>query len=406
VDPPQYQGGSLKIVFNAVSAKLGGAVTYLTNVLRCLPPPKSGYEFDVFLPPEVAKIQLGLLPNVRLHPTSAGHEAWWKRVWWEQVTLRRWLIRQKASFLFSTANFGMFRCPVRQLLLVRIPQYFSRIYLDTLLPEHSFTTRVAFKLRRWLCCQSVRAADIVMTPTQAMLDDLRQFVKVDPRKALVNHYGVASEDSPPHSIQGTLPASFPPAQRVVRLIYVSLYSEHKNLRTLLKAMPFLNRDGTVKFLLRTTVDPAWAGAAWTLTHKDDLALARQPDVSPWVEFLGPLQLGQLEELYRQSDVFVFPSVCESFGHPMVEAMVHGLPIAAADTPVNRELCGEAALYFMPLDPEDLAEKVVALDRNRALREETRRTGRQRAAEHFRWQDHVARLLRVVESPASCELRSA
>ncbi len=56
----------MKIVVNAASAKMGGAVTYLITVLRSLPPPESGYEFDVFLPPETAEKIEGLPPNVRL----------------------------------------------------------------------------------------------------------------------------------------------------------------------------------------------------------------------------------------------------------------------------------------------------------------------------------------------------
>jgi glycosyltransferase involved in cell wall biosynthesis len=379
----------MKFVVSAVAAKVGGVATYLTNFLRCLPPPESGDEFVVFLCPELAKRQAGLSSNVRLAAVALSHAKWWRRLWWDQVTLRRFLKKEGADALFSSANFGMFRCPVRQILLVRMPLYFSTVYLDTFLPNHSFKTKLAFKFRRWLCCQSVRAADVVMTPTQAMLDDLRQFVEVNPQKAVVNHYGVAVPHQPPSRTKELLSGAKP---EVVRMVYVSLYAEHKNLRTLLKAMPLLNRDGARKFRLLTTVDPAWEGAAWTVTHKEDLPLARQPDVAPWVEFLGPVSSGEVHELYREGDIFVFPSVCESFGHPMVEAMVHGLPIVAADTPVNREVCGEAALYFRALDPEDLAEKVILLGRDQALREELGTMGRRRAATCFRWENHVGRLL--------------
>jgi glycosyltransferase involved in cell wall biosynthesis len=185
-------------------------------------------------------------------------------------------------------------------------------------------------------------------------------------------------------------------ERVTHLVYVSLYSEHKNLSTLLKAMPLLNKNCAGGFRLRTTADPAWKGAAWTATHQEDLALARQPDVAPWVQFLGPLQSEQVEELYRQGDVFVFPSLCESFGLPMVEAMAHGLPIVASDTPVNREICGEAALYFSPLDPKDLAEKIDLLGRDPALRKKLGAVGERHAA-HFRWLDHVDRVLQAFEN---------
>jgi len=390
----------LKVVINAVSAKMGGAVTYLTNVLRCLPPPESGYEFDIFLPPEAAERQEGLPRNVRLVATSVGHAAWWKRFWWEQVSLRRWLKRRKAEVLFSTANFGMFRCPVRQILLVRNALYFSRIYQDEFLARHSLRFQVPFKLRRWLICRSVRHADVVMTPTQAMLDDLRRFVEVDAQKALVNPYGAAPLDSSSFEGGEVKPEPRGTNHSAVRLIYVSLYSEHKNLGTLLKAMSMLNRNGAGTFLLRTTVDPAWEGANWTVTYKGDLALGRQGDVAPWVEFLGPLGRQQVQELYREGDLFVFPSLCESFGHPMVEAMAHGLPIVAADTPVNREVLGPAALYFSPYSPEELAVEVRRLAEDDTLRKRLGATGRQRVATHFCWERHALRLLEAASGPSS------
>ena len=398
----------MKIAINAASAKMGGAVSYLTNLLHHLPPPESGYRFFVFLPGETAKLLPDARGNIKLCVLPSKDTGGWRRLWWEQVTLRRFLQRENIDALFSTANFAMLRCPVKQVLLVRNALYFSKMYQQMFLGKHGLRYRLAFGLRRWMILQSVRSADVVMTPTQAMLDDVAQFVKLDRRKALVNYYGAAHQGGTGQGSSAPYTAAQP---GVIRLTYVSLYSEHKNLSTLLRAMPLLNRNGAGKFLLKTTVDPASEGAAWTATHKGDLALARQAEVAPWVEFLGPLQSEQVEELYWQGDVFVFPSLCESFGHPTVEAMVRGLPIVASDTPVNREICGEAALYFSPLDPEDLAEKVFTLGRDPALREKFRMSGRRRAAVHFRWEDHVDRFLKAVEnfsshrsgSPRACRL---
>jgi glycosyltransferase involved in cell wall biosynthesis len=383
----------MKIVINAASAKMGGAVSYLANLLQHLPPPDSGYRFFVFLSVETAKLLPDVRGNIELCPLPSENSSGWRRLWWEQVTLRRFLRKEKVHLLFSTANFAMLFCPVRQLLLVRNALYLSKTYQQMFLGKHGLRFRIAFALRRWMILRSVRSADVVMTPTQAMLDDLAQFVGLDRRKTLVNHYGVAPQDGVGAAEAATKPG-------VIRLINVSLYSEHKNLSTLLNAMALLNRNGAGKFLLKTTVNPAWEGAAWTVTHKEDLALARQADVAPWVEFLGPLQSEQVEDLYRQGDVFVFPSICESFGHPMVEAMVHGLPIVAADTQVNREMCGEAAVYFSPLDPEDLAAKIVALTGDQALRQKLCTAARGRVAAHFLWGDHVDRFLKAVGNPPS------
>src|SRR5207249_11029764 len=103
-------------------------------------------------------------------------------------------------------------------------------------------------------------------------------------------------------------------------------------------LPLLNGSGRRKFFLRTTAAPNWMN--WAVTFKDDLALAQSPDVAPRVEFIGPLGREQTLETYRHADILVFPSLVESFGYPMVEAMAAGLPIVASDTATNREICAK------------------------------------------------------------------
>jgi glycosyltransferase involved in cell wall biosynthesis len=100
----------------------------------------------------------------------------------------------------------------------------------------------------------------------------------------------------------------------------------------------------------------------------------------------------MQHLYLDSDIFVFPSLTESFGFPMAEAMSYGLPIVASDTPVNREICGGAAVYFSPQNPEDLARQVRRVAADQVLCQRLRTEGRQRAATMCRWEEHVSRVL--------------
>jgi len=116
--------------------------------------------------------------------------------------------------------------------------------------------------------------------------------------------------------------------------------------------------------------------------------------------LGNYKYEALPELYRSQDVFVFPSVSETFGHPMAEAMSSGLPVVAADTPVNREICGDAALYFEPFSVTKLADCIQQLDSDKKLRESLPKIGRQRALEKFGWEDHVDRLIETMENMLS------
>ena len=111
----------------------------------------------------------------------------------------------------------------------------------------------------------------------------------------------------------------------------------------------------------------------------------------------PALLAQItEKLYQENDIFVFPSLVESFGHPLVEAMASGLPIIASDIPVHREICADAAVYFDPLDPDDLADKIVALSNNKNLFQDLREEGMKRVKMYFNWKDHVVRLVKIIE----------
>lgn len=388
----------MKVVIKAASVKMGGALTYLCDFLRHAATMAPDCEYVVLLPSETIPKLPPLPGSVRLVGVPSERMTSLARLWWEQVSLRNLLREEKPDLFYATGNLGMFRCPARQLLLVEGLLYFSKIYQRTMLPKHSFGWRVAHALRRWLICRSVRAADVVMTPTQAMLDELRDFVDVPPYKTLVNPYGV----DPPESSSSDLPlrskAGRSNAGNLCKLLYVSLYGEHKNLSTLLKAVSLLNKDGTGKFLLQTTADPAWEEVVSMVTHGEDTALAQEPGISPWLRFNGPLSRAQTERLYLDSDIFVFPSLTESFGFPMAEAMSYGLPIVASDTPVNREVCGDAAMYFSPLSAEHLAQQVRGLAEAPALMGKLGAAGRKRAATLFRWDRHVQRILECAGGP--------
>jgi glycosyltransferase involved in cell wall biosynthesis len=382
----------MKIVIKAASVKMGGALTYLCDFLSHATNLKPRLELVVVLPEETISKLPAQPKNVRLVRVPTSSMTALRRVWWEQITLRRLIRRESPDFVYATGNFGIFRCPVPQMVLVECSLFFSDLYEKRFLPAHSLRLRMAFQLRRWLICQSVRWANIVMTPTQAMLDELRRFVAVPPHKAFVNRFGVERLNG--NAQNNHRLAGGDATDKPIRLLHVSLYYEHKDLSTLLKAMPLLNQNGDGRFTLVTTANPARAVASWTVTQREDQQLLKRPEVSDAVEVVGPLEKEETQQLYRDADIFLFPSLTESFGFPLVEAMAHGLPIVAADTPVNREICGEAALYFRPLDPEDLAEKVILLGRNQALREKLGVVGRGRAAKCFRWEEHVERLLRA------------
>ncbi len=66
---------------------------------------------------------------------------------------------------------------------------------------------------------------------------------------------------------------------------------------------------------------------------------------------------ELDNLYRNASLFVFPSLSEGFGLPPLEAMARGVPVVSSNVTFLPEILANAALYFNPLDIDDMAEKI-------------------------------------------------
>ncbi|HEV8384986.1 MAG TPA: glycosyltransferase family 1 protein [Candidatus Acidoferrales bacterium] len=381
----------MKILINAVSAKLGGAATYARNLARSLADQGAPEDDFLFIVPEERTAEIpskgaqlhvvGSGPRVRVLGSGAAGGSYAARMLWEQLTLRALVKDERPDVLFSSANFAMLACPCPQVLLVRIPIYFSQEYFEHVLALKPRKFRAEIALRRWLVARSVGAADCVMTPTAAMRDDLARFVRLDAGRAVVNPYGV------PHD-RVVEPEWREPSAKP-RILWVSHYADHKNLATLLRAAEILRAD--TEFELVLTLDAALHNGQHTpVPDTERELLARLEGV---VRLAGVRSYDETWALYHKADIFVFPSLCESFGHPLVEAMASRLPIVASDIPVHREICGDAAEYFPVMDASALAEKLRELLGDAAERERLACQGATRVKK-FVWEDHVARLLEL------------
>lgn len=113
-----------------------------------------------------------------------------------------------------------------------------------------------------------------------------------------------------------------------------------------------------------------------------LALQRCPDL-PALRFVGPPH-GYVDEprkiqLLRESRGLLHLSLLEGFGLPVLEAMAHGVPVLASNTTAIPEVAGDAALLVDPTDVDAIANAIVRLHQDDALRVELHRRGRERAA---------------------------
>ena len=116
--------------------------------------------------------------------------------------------------------------------------------------------------------------------------------------------------------------------------------------------------------------------------------ARVLSIEGDVRFVGWLAAADLEGLYALADVFVFPSLYEGFGLPVLEAMARDLPVASSDRSALAEVAGDAALLFDPESPRAIADAMATLLTDPAEARRRRAAGRHQAA-RFTW-DATAR----------------
>ena len=388
----------MRVLINAVSAKMGGAANYIRNIACELENLAPEDEFICLVPEEQVDTVRGLAQNLQVIGTPVSNDSYLRRLWFDQVTLRRMLRSERIDVLYSTANLGMLACPCRQVLLVRNMLYFSPAY-EQLLVTAGLKARCENAMRRWLVCRSVKSADTVLTPSRAMFDALLDRCPTARDKAVVNPYGVR----PPRARRATT-KPFHERGSAVTLLYTSLYAEHKNLGTLLRALQELSRGG-VEYRLMTPADPDWQGPGRTATWQRDSQTARDPELSRHLEFTGVLDGEAIARLYALADLFVYPSIIESFGHPLLEAMAAGLPVVAADAPINRELCADSAIYFSPHDATDCARQIRCVIEDSCLANELIRRGVERSR-RFQWREHGAHLIAVLANRNSARPRAA
>lgn len=116
-----------------------------------------------------------------------------------------------------------------------------------------------------------------------------------------------------------------------------------------------------------------------------------------VRMLGRVSDEELIRLYHQADCFIFPSLYEGFGLPPIEAMQCGCPVLASDIPVLREVCGDAAEYFNPLDEEDIRKTIQTFIDNKEEKKPTMRQRGYKNISRFSWLNSAQLLIKLVNN---------
>lgn len=245
----------------------------------------------------------------------------------------------------------------------RYPEFFGRLEL--------------FK-NRLLIRDAARRATHVVTLSEHARREIVELYGVDPERITVVYGGVApvfqaGDDRHREPLRG----------RELRLLAVGTLQPRKNLLRLLEAVRAV-----------AAIRPARLGVVGPDGFQADRIRAAAGDGAP-VDVLGYLSDEELAAEYRRADVFVYPSIYEGFGLPVVEAMASGTPTVTTTGGSLPEIAGDAALIVDPYDVAGLSAAILRLAEDDGLRSQLAERGRARAA-LFSWERAAEQLRHVYE----------
>jgi glycosyltransferase involved in cell wall biosynthesis len=170
------------------------------------------------------------------------------------------------------------------------------------------------------------------------------------------------------------------------MLYVGTLEPRKNLLRLLQACERLWSTHDVSPKLVIVGKQGWLA-------RDVHDYIDRAGLRDRVVFAGYIARSDLPAVYALATVFLYPSLCEGFGLPPLEAMACGTPVVASNAAAMPEVLGDAARLVDPLDVDAIARTIHEVLRDQHLRDALRTAGLKRACE-YRWDASARHLLEV------------
>jgi glycosyltransferase involved in cell wall biosynthesis len=182
------------------------------------------------------------------------------------------------------------------------------------------------------------------------------------------------------------------------ILYVGTIEPRKNLPKLIEGFAKAKKNGDLPHQLVCAGPYGWLS-------RDIEDLIKRLEIEDAVRFTGYVPFEDLPALYSLAEMFVFPSLYEGFGLPVIEAMACGTPVVTGDVAALTEVGGAAVERVDRLDGEGLGEAIVKLAHDSRRREELVTLGLQRAR-MFSWERAARETLNVYRHALSGEVSAA
>lgn len=338
----------------------GGIGTYTNNLTRSLLKEDTENKYLLFYQYEKQRGTFPVSSHVKEFVVSAA-----SKMVWDQILIPRLARRGRCNLLFNPKLSVPLLSVCKTVFVMHGADWF-------VFPENY--TLLDRLYHRFFATLYLSRADAVISVSSDATKRLIDFRRVRPDKITTIHHGVDDAFVPEYSqVQ---------RERVCRLynlpekfiLFVGQLYPMKNLAGIIRGFAGIRDRLPHKLLVVGTP---------VSKYQKDLALVGKLGLSQDVRFVGRVPDQDLPLFYNLADLFLFPSLYEGFGIPLLEAMASGCPVITSTAGSCPEVVGDAALTVNPHDTTEISEAIFRLAADEALRKDLRRKGLRRVQE-FTW----------------------
>ncbi len=352
-----------------------GTWVYTASLLKAL---------DALAPASHRICTLDFLPRPVEGLSTIGHLTWsvptgrLSKIVWPNLVLPRRAAGERFDLVHATTHYGTFM-PCRYKNVITVTDVSPLLH-----PETHGRGQVLY--HRHVLPQVLKRADAIITISHSSKRDIVACCRLAEERVQVIHLGVDERFVPTEGEESAFARSLP--ERYV--LNIGTLEARKNLPRLLEAFASARSKGLPHKLL------IGGARGWRLSNL--AGIVERLRLEDDVVFLGFVDDADLPLLYSRAEFFVYPSIYEGFGMPVLEAMACGTPVITANCSSMPEVAGDAALLVDPLDVADLAARMLDLAGSADLRRSLREKGVARAA-HFTWEKTARETVAVYERTA-------
>ena len=338
-------------------------------------------EYVIFVKPDEDRGCIPSVPNFKIVELSGGPYPTW-----EQFALPRAAKKEGCQLLHCTSNTGPVFSKVPLLTILHDIIYMESIMLFK--KGGTWYQKLGNVYRRWVVPPVVRKSLRITTVSNFEKQRIADFFNLDNKKLITVYNGVG-EHFKKITDTKTLQTAKEKYQLPERfMFFLGNTDPKKNTPNVLKAFAEFNETSAVKYKL-VMLDYEESALQSILNE------IGQPNMRPDIHLTGYVVNTDLPAIISQCTIFLYPSLRESFGIPILEGMACGVPVITSNTSSMPEVAGDAALLVNPANSNEIKAAIEKILNNEELRRQLIEKGIERAS-NFSWKIMAENYLKLYQ----------